>query len=57
MLTDVERLNPMPGEGGLVCHRPDDGYVAFGGALRPLGRSGRVPLDIGIVLGNLDRAG
>jgi len=37
MFSEVERLNSMLSEGGLVCHRPDDGYVAVGGALGPLG--------------------
>jgi hypothetical protein len=31
MFSEVERLDVMPGEGGLACRLPDDGYVAFGG--------------------------
>jgi hypothetical protein len=55
MFFEVERLNVMPSEGGLACHRPDDGYVVFGEALRPLGRHERVLLGITEVLGNLDQ--
>jgi hypothetical protein len=57
LFSEVERLKSMLSEGGLACHRPDDGYVAFGGALRPLGRFEWVLLGIRTVLGNLDDAG
>jgi len=36
MFSEVERLKPMPSEGGLACHLRDDGYVTFGDAFRPL---------------------
>jgi hypothetical protein len=33
MICEVERLDAVPSEGGLACHRPVKGYVASGGAL------------------------
>jgi hypothetical protein len=35
MLSGVEGLDAMLGEGGLACHPTDDGYVAIGTTRRP----------------------
>jgi hypothetical protein len=47
MLGEVERLDSMPGEGGLACHLINDGYVAFGATRLACVKANRTGVKLG----------